>query len=31
MYVTWEMLFLFGTFVVGLIKLVLDIFNSKKK
>ena len=31
MYVTWEVLFLFGTFVIGLIKLVLDISNNKKK
>ena len=30
MYITWEELLLLGTFLLGLVKLVLDLSNKKK-
>ncbi len=30
MYITWEELFLLGAFLVGLIRLVLDLSDKKK-
>lgn len=31
MYITWNELFLFGTFLLGLIRFVLELANHKKK
>ena len=30
MYMTWENFFLFGTFLLAVVKLVIDIYNKKR-